>query len=215
MFGLHDNANIAYQRAESNVMVSKVLSIQPRVGGSSGGGLTPDEIVLEIAKGISERIPPDLDRNEGLKDLFKVNNGLLPSLTTVLVQEMEKFNRLLKVMRKSLDDLVQAIGGFIVMSSELDAMYLSLTNGTVPTNWEKVAYPSLKPLSSWFDDLILRVQRLHEWLTEGSPMAYWISGFFFPQGFLTGVLQTHARQYKIAIDELGWAFEVLDAETPD
>ena len=215
VFGLHDNANIAYQRAESNVMVTKVLSIQPRVGGSTGGGLTPDEIVLEIAKGISERIPPDLDRNEGLKDLFKVNNGLLPSLTTVLVQEMEKFNRLLKVMRKSLDDLVQAIGGFIVMSSELDAMYLSLTNGTVPVNWEKVAYPSLKPLSSWFDDLILRVQRLHEWLTEGSPMAYWISGFFFPQGFLTGVLQTHARQYKIAIDELGWAFEVLEAETPD
>ena len=67
---------------------------------------------------------------------------------------MAKFNRLLNVMRKSLDDLVQAIGGFIVMSSTLDAMYLSLTNGVVPKNWESVAYPSLKPLSSWFDDLI-------------------------------------------------------------
>lgn len=42
---------------------------------------------------------------------------------------MEKFNRLLTLMRKSLDDLVQAIGGFIVMSFDLDAMYLSLTNG--------------------------------------------------------------------------------------
>ncbi len=196
-------------------MVEKVLSIQPRVGGSGGGGLTPDEIVLEKAKAIAEKIPPNLDRTEGLKDLFKTNNNLLPSLTTVLLQEMAKFNKLLAVMRKSLDDLVQAIGGFIVMSSELDAMYLSLTNGVVPKNWEAVAYPSLKPLSSWFDDLIQRVQVLHAWLTEGSPMAYWISGFFFPQGFLTGVLQTHARQYKIAIDELGWAFEVLEAETPD
>ena len=127
---------------------------------------------------------------------------------------MAKFNRLLVVMRKSLDDLVQAIGGFIVMSSTLDAMYLSLTNGVVPKNWENVAYPSLKPLSAWFDDLIQRVEVLHQWLTEGTPMAYWISGFFFPQGFLTGVLQTHARQYKIAIDELGWAFEVLEAEEP-
>lgn len=38
---------------------------------------------------------------------------------------------------------------------------------------------------------------------------------FFPQGFLTGVLQTHARQYKIAIDRLNYTFEILEAEGPD
>lgn len=160
-------------------------------------------------------MPANLDRNEGgNKDLFKQQNGLLPSLTTVLVQEMEKFNRLLVVMRKSLDDLVQAIGGFIVMSSELDAMYLSLTNGVVPANWAKVAYPSLKPLTSWFEDLIKRVEFLDDWLKNGNPVAFWISGFFFPQGFMTGCLQTHARQYKIAIDELAFSFEVIEAEVP-
>ena len=71
VFGLHDNANIAYQRAESDTMVEKVLSIQPRIGGGSGGGLTPDEIVLDKCKQFTERIPPNLDRAEGLKDLFK------------------------------------------------------------------------------------------------------------------------------------------------
>jgi len=160
VFGLHDNANIAYQRAESDLMVNKVLSIQPRVSSGTGGGLTPDEIVLEKAKSLSERIPPNLDRSEGLKDLFKTTNNLLPSLTTVLVQEMEKFNRLLNIMRKSLSEIVSAIGGFIVMSETLDSMYLKLTNGQVPANWEKVAYPSLKPLTSWFEDLILRVEFL-------------------------------------------------------
>ena len=160
-------------------------------------------------------MPANLDRNEGgNKDLFKQHNGLLPSLTTVLVQEMEKFNRLLNVIRKSLDDLVQAIGGFIVMSSELDAMYLSLTNGVVPANWAKVAYPSLKPLTSWFEDLIKRVEFLDDWLKNGNPVAFWISGFLFPQGFMTGCLQTHARQYKIAIDELAFSFEVIEAEVP-
>jgi dynein heavy chain len=215
VFGLHDNANIAYQRQESDTMVEKVLSIQPRIGGGAGGGLTPDEIVLEKCKTFNERIPPNLDRAEGLKDLFKTQNGLLPSLTTVLLQEMEKFNRLLRVMRRSLDDLVQAIGGFIVMSSELDAMYLSLMNGTVPANWEKVAYPSLKPLTNWFDDLLIRVEFINNWLTQGNPIAYWISGLFFPQGFLTGCLQTHSRLYKIAIDELNFSFEVLEAEEPE
>lgn len=150
-----------------------------------------------------------------MKDLFKTHNNLLPSLTTVLLQEMEKFNRLLTIMRSSLDELIQAIGGFIVMSQTLDDMYLSLTNGIVPPNWEKVAYPSLKPLTSWFEDLKLRVEFLQGWLIGGNPSAYWISGFFFPQGFMTGCLQTHARQFKIAIDELDFSFSVLEEEEPD
>ena len=46
VFGLHSNANITYQMQQSNVMVDKLLSIQPRIGGG-GGGLTPEQIVLE------------------------------------------------------------------------------------------------------------------------------------------------------------------------
>lgn len=99
-------------------------------------------------------MPENLDRSNGLKDLFKATNNLLPSLTTVLLQEMEKFNRLLNTMRSSLKDLDQAIHGFIVMSSTLDAMFTSLQNGQVPANWAKVAYPSLKPLASWFTDMV-------------------------------------------------------------
>ena len=125
MFGLHENANIAYQRQESDLIVSKVLSIQPRVGGG-GGGLSPEMIVLARSKEILAQVPEDLERSNGLKDLFKANNGLLPSLTTVLLQEMEKFNRLLREMRKSLVELDHAIHGIIVMSSTLDSMVLRL-----------------------------------------------------------------------------------------
>jgi dynein heavy chain len=66
------------------------------------------------------------------------------------------------------------------MSSELDSMYLRMLNSQVPENWEKVAYPSLKPLMSWFRDLIKRVEFMDLWLKEGHPPAFWISGFFFP-----------------------------------
>lgn len=76
----------------------------------------------------------------------------------------------------------------------------------VPSNWKKVGYSSLKPLSSWFQDMKTRVDFISDWFTKSTPNAYWMSGFFFPQGFLTGVLQTHARKYKIPIDTLNFKF---------
>lgn len=49
------------------------------------------------------------------------------------------------------------------------------------------------------------------WLTVGPPESFWLSGFFFPQGFLTGVLQTHARKYALPIDQLMFDFNVGSA----
>jgi len=70
-----------------------------------------------------------LDQEEGLKEIFTINSqGLLPSLTTVLIQEMTKFNRLLGVLEQSLQDIDDAINGRIVMDDTLDKMYLSIQN---------------------------------------------------------------------------------------
>lgn len=75
-----------------------------------------------------DELPEVLDRELGKKEQFKQTNGLYPSLTTVLIQEMEKFNRMLKVMKTSMADLEKAIHGFIVMSETLDEMYLCFQN---------------------------------------------------------------------------------------
>lgn len=83
--------------------------------------MTPDEIVLEKSKELLEQLPAILEKAEGQKELFIANaQGIIPSLSTVLIQEMEKFNRLLTKMKRSLIDIDLAIKGFIVMSDELD-----------------------------------------------------------------------------------------------
>ena len=74
------------------------------------------------------------------------------------------------------------------MSTTLDNMYQSFLKNEVPFNWEEVAYASLYNLATWFQDLDVRVNFIRDWMQDGHPKAYWLAGFFFPHGFMTGIL---------------------------
>lgn len=71
-----------------------------------------------------------------------------------------------------------------------------------------MAYPSLKALGAWVADLVKRVMFFNDWVTNGAPSVYWISGFFFTQSFLTGTLQDYARTHRVPIDDIAFDFEV-------
>ena len=47
---------------------------------------------------------------------------------------------------------------------------------------------------------------------DGMPKVFWLSGFTYPTGFLTALLQASARKNGLAIDTLGWDFAVLNQE---
>jgi dynein heavy chain len=85
----------------------------------------------------------------------------------------------------------------------------------VPQGWTDVAYPSLKPLGPWFKDLVQRLSFLTSWIEVGIPKAFWISGLFFPQGFLTAILQNYARKYKFPIDTVTFSFVYRDEQLED
>jgi dynein heavy chain len=214
IFGMHNNANIANQQAETDIMIKTALSLQPRASGNSAGR-SPDQIVAELAADIAKHLPAILRLEEAGPTSFLMKGEHMDSLGTVLSQELARFNKLLEVMAVSLFDLQRAIRGEVLLSEELDKMYTALLNNQVPPNWEAAAYPSLKPLASWVKDLHARIAFMRTWLQDGPPKAFWLSGFFFPQGFLTGALQNHARKYHVAIDTLAFAFKMLDFEHLD
>jgi len=60
-----------------------------------------------------------------------------------------------------------------------------------------------------------RIDFLQKWIQNGTPDIYWISGFFFPQAFITGTLQNYARRNVIAIDQLAFDMIILDDKTPE
>lgn len=87
-------------------------------------------------------------------------------MTTVLVQEVDRYNKLLKLIHSSMDNLKKAIKGLVVMSEALEEVFKAFINNQVPKMWSARSYPSLKTLGSWINDLVLRldficVSKLH------------------------------------------------------
>lgn len=96
-----------------------------------------------------------MDKSKAHPNTFAVaENGQPLSLGVFVGQEIDRFAKLYVAMKNSLDLLDRAIAGTVVMSQDLEDMSVRFLNNKVPLGWEKVGYPSLKPLSSWVDDLI-------------------------------------------------------------
>uniref|UniRef100_A0A8C2RKQ1 AAA+ ATPase domain-containing protein n=1 Tax=Capra hircus TaxID=9925 RepID=A0A8C2RKQ1_CAPHI len=196
VFGLHENADITKDNQETNQLFQGVLLTLPRQSG--GSGKSPQEVVEELAQDILSKLPSEFDLELVMK-LYPVVYE--ESMNTVLRQELIRFNR-------SLIDLGRAIKGQVLMSSELEDVFSSMLVGKVPAMWMAKSYPSLKPLGGYVADLLARLAFFQEWIDNGPPVVFWISGFYFTQSFLTGVSQNYARKYTIPIDHIGFEFEL-------
>ena len=231
VFGLHENADMTYASAETRSLLESLLALQPRT--SAGASKSREDVIRQIAEELSTKVPKGYDMRHVLEKypfkfeerwaVLSQSSLLMPhrlifiphSMNNVLVQECVRYNRLLQVMRSTLTDLVKATKGYVVMSEQLERMGESLFDNRVPMLWAEKAYPSLKPLSSWFFDLLQRIRALQTWIDSGTPHVFWMSGFFFPQAFLTGALQNFARKLAVSIDRISFGFEILKASAED
>jgi len=205
-FGQHPNADIASAITSGQAMLETVVSLQPRTADASG--VSPDDMVYGLAEDLLGLVPEPCNINDKCGD----NDGT--ALYIVLVQELQRYNKLLEKVRSSLVNVQKGIKGLVVMSSELDQVFQRLLVGLVPTSFQG-AYPSLKPLSAWSRDLVQRWAQLMEWCDKGAPKCFWLAGFTYPNGFLTALMQTSARNQNVSIDTLMWDFPVSNVEEKD
>uniref|UniRef100_A0A8D2M0S0 Dynein axonemal heavy chain 2 n=1 Tax=Varanus komodoensis TaxID=61221 RepID=A0A8D2M0S0_VARKO len=205
-FGQHPNADVASQITEARTLFETLLSLQPQTTPAGEAGQSREDKVLELSADVLSKVPEEIDY-EGTCKMLSTD----PSpLNVVLLQEIQRYNSLLQVIRwgPSRSRLEKGIQGLVVMSTDLEEIFNCIFDARVPPMWER-AYPSQKPLAAWTRDLGLRVEQFAHWAkTTHPPVLFWLSGFTFPTGFLTAVLQAAARLNNISVDTLSWDFLV-------
>ena len=210
IFGLHPNADITFQQNETKAMLDTVIDIAG-TGGGGGDGTDTSVVVEKLRAQIQQQLPPIYDERSAHSSTFAtIETGAVNSLGVFLRQELARFNIMLTVVAKSLFELDKAMRGVVVMSASLEDMFNCFVFQRVPSPWSDkgAGYPCLKPLASWVEDFFDRLAFMKAWLENGPRPQYWLSGFFFPQGFMTSIKQTYSRKYHIAVDILVVSCEV-------
>ena len=195
-FGLHPNAEIGFRLREGDALCASIFALQPREAGATEGMSTEDQAKM-VLDDLLERLPEIFD----MEDIRSGMEEVTP-YAMVCVQEVERMNKLLVEIRRSLLELDLGLKGDLTMSEPMENIMFALAEDRVPASWEKIAYPSLRGLGSWLVNLLQRVSQLSDWSADlGLPKVTWLSGLFNPQSFLTAVMQTTARRNDWPLDK--------------
>ncbi|XP_061623123.1 dynein axonemal heavy chain 10-like [Phyllopteryx taeniolatus] len=195
VMGLHSNAEIGYYTQAAKDMWLHLIDLQPQTG-ESGGSISRDEYITQVAQDIQNKLPALFDL-----DVIRKQFGTEISPTSVvLLQELERFNKLVVRMKRSLAELQRALAGEVGMSSELDEVARALFNGQIPAIWKKLAPDTLKSLGNWMIHFKRRFEQYKTWVDAAEPKVMWLSGLHIPESYLTALVQAACRQNGWPLD---------------
>ena len=205
ILGLHKNTLIRKQIDEGNLLISSLDVLQK---GSANVTLQSKLKNLEQIKQLAEeKLIKEFNVDEVKK---KYPLKYEDCMNSVLIQEIMRYNLLLSLIFRNLDECVKAFMGHMPLTDEIEEMASQLIKGQIPSSWVKASYPSKKPILSWIKDLSNRLNFFNDWINKGTPEKFWFSAFFFTQSFLTGIKQNYARKNKESIDRLEFQFDFDD-----
>ncbi|XP_058811885.1 dynein axonemal heavy chain 10 isoform X1 [Topomyia yanbarensis] len=208
VFGLHSNAEIGYYTIAVREMWTYLIDLQPQTTptgmqsrdkvdyGTETGGISRDELIDKVAVDILKKLPKQFEIWR-VKKQYQIN---ITPVCVVLLQELERFNRLLNRMERTLQQLRKALAGEIGMDAVQDGIANSLFNGQLPDDWRDLAPATCKPLGDWIEHLQRRNQQYKYWSVSGEPLVMWLSGLHIPESYLTALVQVACRKNNWPLD---------------
>ncbi len=107
VFGLHANAEIGYYTNAAKDIWTHLVDLQPQTGADSGG-ISREEFIGKIASEIQNKLPALYDVESIRKHI-----GEITPTTIVLLQELDRFNVLIKKMSSTLTNLQRVSCAFL------------------------------------------------------------------------------------------------------
>jgi len=192
VFGLHTNAEINYFMTSAKENYEGLMAMQTG-DVAEGGGMSRDELIEKTANDVMKVIPAD--------ELKFLKDTVPTPLEVVLIQEIERYEALVKRMVNNLKDLKRALKGEIGMTPMLDELGSALFNAQLPGLWAKLAPQTQKPLSSWVEHFLRRHRQYDDWTKKGDPSVFWLSGLHIPESLLSALVQASCRRRGWALDK--------------
>ena len=141
---------------------------------------------------------------------LQLQGGPTAPLNVFLRQEIDRLNTIISLTLTTLKNLRLAIAGTIALSGNLIEALDCLFDARIPSFWLKKSWEA-GSLGGWFTGMLQRFDQLSKWINSGRPKAFWLTGFFNPQGFLTAMKQEVNRKHKAenwALDDVVMTSEV-------
>mmetsp|Transcript_8624 Transcript_8624/g.30475 ORF Transcript_8624/g.30475 Transcript_8624/m.30475 type:complete len:324 (-) Transcript_8624:45-1016(-) len=190
------------------------------LGGGGGGGGTE-----EMIDALLVRLPQQFDLYESTEKAAPLLKGKDAPYLVVVLQELGRMNDLTAEIARSLEELKKGLLGQLNMSQKMEDLLSALSIRQVPgrnpfhtASWEVFAWPSMKGLPSWFEDVILRCAQLSRWADADNlraPLALWLPGLFNPTAFLTAIKQVTARNQALPLDKMTTETHISSVLSPD
>ncbi|CAH0394939.1 unnamed protein product [Bemisia tabaci] len=136
-------------------------------------------------------------------DVVKIRSSYKMVVTpsaTVLLQELNVFNLLLKVMSSTLTSLQKALDGETSLSEYLEQISVDILSNRIPDEWCKYSPMNSKSLSGWIQHFERRKLQFLDWSVRGDPVVIWLSGLFTPQAYIIALLQTACQKKSWSLD---------------
>lgn len=222
VLGLHPNADLTFRFKEVHQLLDTIVETQPKQSGAVGGGKSREEIVFAKCVDLQESIPTNYVE-EAYEERIVALGGYEVPLNIFLYQEVQRIQAAIDKVRHTLELVLQAIRGEVVVTAEIMDSINAIFDARVPRSWlyspagDELSW--LAPnLGVWYGGLLQRDEQYRTWLATGRPACYWLAGFFNPQGFLTAVQQEVARSKKgdnWALDSVVLHAEVTEVENSE
>jgi dynein heavy chain, axonemal len=205
-FGLHPNAEVGFRTAQCNLLMNTLTELQPRDSSSGGGDL--GQMKIEKAKEIIGRIDEHIQLEQNKPNIDDINSKIPEEekgpYQNVFLQESEYMSILISEILRSLNELTLGFKGELSFTDQMDILIDAIFLDRVPSTWAKLAFPSIRGLGSWLDNLKDRLEQISAWKEDplNIPRVTYLNRLFNPQSFLTAIKQVVSQANKYELNKL-------------